>query len=50
MQRTRFLADPDHMTAAVAHMLATETAKQLAGLIDVKKANARPVAPVRSGA
>jgi gamma-glutamyltranspeptidase/glutathione hydrolase len=39
--RNRFLADPDHVTR-LAHMLAPETAKQLAGLIDPKRAMAAP--------
>ncbi|MGB7316369.1 MAG: gamma-glutamyltransferase family protein [Planktotalea sp.] len=37
--RNRFLADPDH-TTRLAHMLAPETAKQLAALIDPKRAMA----------
>jgi len=39
--RDRFLADADH-TTRLAHMLAPETAKKLAGLIDPKKAMAAP--------
>ncbi len=39
--RNRFLADPDHM-ARLDHMLAMETAKKLAALIDTKKAMAAP--------
>jgi gamma-glutamyltranspeptidase/glutathione hydrolase len=35
--RNRFLADPDH-TARLEHMLSSETASQLAGLIDPKRA------------
>lgn len=35
--RNRFLADPDH-TTKLAHMLAPETAEQLAALIDRKRA------------
>lgn len=41
--RNRFLADPDH-TARLAHMLAPETAQELAALIDPKKAMPDPVA------
>lgn len=41
--RNRFLADPDH-TARLAHMLAPETAQELAALIDPKKAMTDPVA------
>ena len=37
--RNRFIADPDH-TARLEHMLAPETAAQLAGLIDPKRAMA----------
>jgi gamma-glutamyltranspeptidase/glutathione hydrolase len=37
--RNRFLADPDH-TARLDHMLSIDTAKQLAALIDPKKAMA----------
>jgi gamma-glutamyltranspeptidase / glutathione hydrolase len=39
--RNRFLADADH-TTRLAHMLAPETAKRLAGLIDMKRAMADP--------
>ncbi len=39
--RNRFLADPDH-TARLDHMLAPETATQLAALIDPRKALAAP--------
>lgn len=35
--RDRFIADPDH-TTRLAHMLAPETAAQLAGLIDLQRA------------
>jgi len=37
--RNRFIADPDH-TTRLDHMLAPETAKRLAGLIDPKRAMA----------
>ena len=37
--RNRFLADPDH-TTRLAHMLAPETAQQLAALVDPKRAMA----------
>lgn len=39
--RNRFLADPDH-TTRLEHMLAPETARRLAALIDPKKAMAAP--------
>ncbi len=39
--RNRFLADPDHMTR-LDHMLAPETAAQLAGLIDPNRAMPMP--------
>ncbi|MEQ8294621.1 MAG: gamma-glutamyltransferase family protein [Roseovarius sp.] len=42
--RNRFIADPDH-TARLDHMLAPETAEQLAALIDPKRAMAK-AAPV----
>jgi gamma-glutamyltranspeptidase/glutathione hydrolase len=42
--RDRFLADPDH-TTRLAHMLAPETAAQLAALIDPARAMNLPVAP-----
>ena len=41
--RNRFLADPDH-TTRLDHMLAPETARQLAALIDPGKAMASPAA------
>ena len=41
--RNRFVADPDHMTQ-LDHMLAPETAKKLAALIDPKRAMASPTA------
>ncbi|APE44840.1 gamma-glutamyltransferase [Sulfitobacter alexandrii] len=41
--RNRFLADPDH-TARLEHMLAVETAKKLAALIDPKRAMPSPAA------
>ena len=41
--RNRFVADPDHMTR-LDHMLAPETAKKLAGLIDPKRAMTSPIA------
>lgn len=39
--RNRFIADPDH-TTRLEHMLAPETAAQLAALIDPKRAMANP--------
>ncbi|MFP7675409.1 gamma-glutamyltransferase family protein [Marivita sp. S0852] len=41
--RNRFVADPDHMTR-LDHMLSMETARNLAALIDPKKAMAGPAA------
>jgi gamma-glutamyltranspeptidase/glutathione hydrolase len=41
--RNRFIADPDHM-ARLDHMLSPETARQLAALIDPKKAMQSPAA------
>ncbi|MCF1710560.1 gamma-glutamyltransferase family protein [Tabrizicola sp. J26] len=40
--RNRFIADPDHMVRAIDYMLAPETARRLAALIDPKRAMPDP--------